>query len=114
MKLRSFYEQLAYELVHNTYDAFGLRSNDPGPNRVPPTLSPWEGVGIHLTPTKKTKRHRNGTTVAYPIQHDFKVCKKHCTTKTRSECADVVFFCDTASGRNCFNIHYTACNDEED
>lgn len=64
-KQRVFYEQLAYELVRIAYDTVGFRSNNPGPNLVPTTLYPSAGVVIHLTPTKKTKKHRNGTTVIY-------------------------------------------------
>jgi len=102
-----FYEDLAAQLIDNTYDSVGLRQCG-----VPGAVSGSDGapvmcfgVGVHLTPTLNRRKGDSD----HRAQRDCRVCKSGRTTLVFSSCRDGtgvdLFFCGPKSGRGCFNVH---------
>jgi hypothetical protein len=56
MLQHQFYEQLALELIENSFDNVGLRRRG-AEDETATVLVPTTGVGPHATPTKKTRRY---------------------------------------------------------
>ena len=60
---RHFYEDLAYNLVFNSYDQLGLRTGGDVVGIQTEFLTPQKlssAVGVHLTPTKRKRKQKNG------------------------------------------------------
>jgi len=102
-----FYEDLAAQLIDNTYDSVGLRQRGvpgtvAGSNGAPVVCF---GVGVHLTPTLKRRKGDSD----HRAQRDCRVCKSGRTTLVCSSCRDGtgvdLFFCGPKTGRGCFHVH---------
>ena len=111
---REFYEDLAEQLIDNSYNGLGRRNRDsatPSPARVP-TNDHSSGVDAHLTPTKRKKRTRDGIETKYTMQGRCMECNKPGTTQVCSECTENPsntkidnFLCSTRKGKQCFRAH---------
>ena len=79
---RHFYEDLAYDLVFNSYDQLGLRTGGDVDVIQTEVLTPQKlssSVGVHLTPTKRKRKQKNGDKTPYALQMCCKVCKRKTT-----------------------------------
>lgn len=106
-----FYENLAEQLIDNTYDSVGAgRRGLPAVGEPEDAPAPLRfGVGVHLTPTLKRRREALAETTDRCAQRTCRVCKHKRTTSVCSRCraASVgeVFCCGPRTGRNCFDVH---------
>ena len=102
-----FYEDLAAQLIDNTYESVGLRQRG-----VPGAVAGSDGapvvcfgVGVHLTPTLKRRKGDSD----HRTQRDCRVRKSRRTTLVCSSCRDGtgvdLFFCGPKTGRGCFHVH---------
>jgi hypothetical protein len=109
MKQRTFYENLALQLIENEFRSVGLRSRTGG--TVPDHLTPTPGIRPHATPTKMQKREKEGKEQSSWVQRNCVICGGR-TTKVCSSCKgegrDKVFICDSSKGRVCFSSHVRA------
>ena len=118
-----FYKYFPEEMINNTYDRFMMRSaeetrmtivdsddkkfddNKPLFGRIngPPIC----GIALHMTPTKKRRKKRNGTETEYSLQGEYKVYQKK-TTHVCLNCADTdvvknkMLVCHSKKNRSCF------------
>ena len=115
-----FYEELATNLIDNSYDRFGLRARLNLGESISPSLlrdartgAVRCGVDHHVTPTKRRKRKRNGEITSHALQGHCIVCRKS-TKYLCSTCNDVIerggqgrcpWICNPATGRVCFETH---------
>jgi len=106
---KQFYENLAAQLIDNTFDTIGVRA------RTASATSPQDGaaallrygVGIHLMPTRK---RRNGAAPGdHRAQRTCRECKCHKSSYVCSGCHGGdkwgVFLCGPKTGRKCFVGH---------
>jgi len=102
-----FYEDLAAQLIDNTYESLGLRQRG-----VPGAVAGSDGtpvvcfgVGVHLTPTLKRRKGDS----EHRAQRDCRVCKSSRTTLVCSSCRDGtgvdLLFSGPETGRGCFHVH---------
>lgn len=110
-----FYEDLAEQLIDNTYDSVGSGRSGPPVARAAEAAPVQSGVGIHLTPTLKRRHKASAEDVDQCAQRMCRVCKKYRTTVVCSRCREVhaseVFCCGARSGRNCFAVHMREVHD---
>lgn len=100
-----FYEQLATELMDNTFDTSGTRERSVRESARADAPSPDYGVGAHLTPTVKRRR----SSAHLLAQRTCRVCSDR-TSLVCSTCRDTpavgeVFLCGPRTGRFCFAHH---------
>ena len=104
-----FYNYLAEEMIYYTYDRFMMRSaegrrrtivdsddetfDDENPLFDQINSAPRFGIALHVTPTKKRRKKRDGTETQYLLQGECKVFHK----KTAYVCLD---FADTDAVKN--------------
>jgi len=108
---RQFYEDLAAQLIDNTFDTIGVRARaTPSSAQVEEVGSSLRySVGIHLTPTGK---RRSGASVGdgdHRAQRNCRVCKRHKSSQVCSGCRGGfdgdMFLCGPKTGRSCFEAH---------
>ena len=88
------------------YDTITMRNTNVAPpsENVEADGHVSSGIGIHLTPTKKKRKHK-GELTKYLEQHWCKLCngKRFKSTYVCSLCGETL--CHTKSGRMCFSQH---------
>ena len=125
-----FYTYLAEEMIDNTIDTRARRGRDQqdkgssplgvanavaGPPRNEDG-SPRSGVGIHLTPTKRKRKDKNGQQRNQVLQGNCRVpgCKyktsHHCSACTSKAAGKEYWICHSKTGRECFHRHVMACH----
>jgi Transposase IS4 len=112
LEQKKFYEVLAEELIDNNFDAIGIRERHRFANESEAMLNgqPRSGIGIHLTPTKKKRRTKDGDFKSGLRQGRCLVCRRK-TTMVCSQCKDMdldgpeAWLCATRTGRACFPTH---------
>jgi hypothetical protein len=82
---REFYEQLADQLIDNSFDSIGLR--DRRSDLVTPGVTPRSGIGAHITQTKKKRKSKCGTSTTFSLQGMCCICSAK-TTHICSSCLD--------------------------
>jgi hypothetical protein len=111
---RSFYEQLAEELIENTFDTRA------GRRRMSPSSiarlgeQATMGIETHATPTKRRRKKRDGSLTPYLLQGRCSQCQR-ATTHVCSTCSQIFadrneyggWICSSRQGRLCFNLHVT-------
>ena len=116
-KENNYYCWLAKEMIENKYSssvARRLRSETAGmpiSNETSPSLfndhgQPISGVGVHLTPNKRSRKENT----AHMVQKRCKICGKK-TIMVCSLCEKEVFLCNTKTGRPCFSEHVAYVHD---
>ena len=127
-----FYNYLAEEIIDDTYDRFVVRSaegmrrnivdsNDETFDDDNPLFGRNNGapicvIAIHVTPTKKRRKKRDGKETQYLLQGGCKVCWKK-TTHVCLDCADTdavkneMWVCHPKTNRSCFVQHVHSTND---
>ena len=116
-----FYNCLSEAIIDNTYDRFMMRStevrrrtivdsdgktfDDDNPLLGRINGSPICGISLHVTPTNKIRKKRDGTKTQYFLQGECKVCQK----KKTYVCS---YFADTDAVKNemCFFHPDTKCS----
>ena len=117
-----FYELLAEELIDNNEDGVRVQTRT---RQVPTGRSPTgdvgparAGVGVHLTPTKRKRKKKDGGVTSYNLQGSCRICR-HKTTHECSRCRDLdpnetgEWYCHSATSRDCFDIHLSTLNVHE-
>lgn len=107
----AFYEDLAAQLIDNTFDTVGVRAR--GAARVAAGEASdgtvRYGVGVHLTPTNKRRAGKTAKDADHRAQRDCRVCKRHRSSLVCSSCREnargEVFCCGPKTGRQCFEQH---------
>jgi len=106
-----FYEDLAEQLIDNTFETAGMRArpalsgaaaaSDAAPLRF--------GLGIHLTATVKRRKGPASTEGDHRAQRACHVCKRRGTSWVCSWCRNSshreVYCCCPRTGRLCFETH---------
>lgn len=124
-----FYNDLAEELIDNNYDRVGgtgSRQQPTGSENSPLTQnlinprtgSVRAGISIHLTPTKKKRKRKDGTVTNHLKQGYCNECGKK-TKYNCSKCLDEMgdegttekWLCHTETGRDCFLNHMNKAHD---
>jgi len=112
-----FYEDLAAELIDNTYDSVGLRPRSAPDGGHAAVAEPPRryGVGIHLTPTLKRRAGASANEADQCAQRRCRICLKGRTTHVCSACRDLkhvdIFCCGPKTGRSCFDVHLREAHD---
>jgi len=106
-----FLEILAEQLIDNTFETAGLRprgSAEAAP-AVDESVPLRQGVGVHLTPTKKRRTGLATNDGEHRAQSMCRVCQRRGTSSVCSGCRDgrkvEVFCCGPKTGRRCFDQH---------
>jgi hypothetical protein len=86
MEQRSFYEKLVNQLIDNQYDYVSMR--DPCTSLVDAKQILRSGRDVHLTPTKKRRKTKDGVTLIFAEQGRCTVCKSKKSTYICSSFAD--------------------------
>jgi Transposase IS4 len=116
MEQRSFYEKLADQLIDNQFDYVGLRDRSAS-SLVDAKQILRSGRDVHLTPTKKRRKTKDGVTLTFAEQGRCTVCKFKKSTYICSSCADSgpeagsVWLCHSKFGRDCFDKHVKNVHD---
>jgi hypothetical protein len=113
---KQFYGRLATELIDNCFDRAtdNRRRQQSSPTDCElidhRTNLPRSGTSIHLTPTKRKRKNKDGDFTSYTFQGRCMVCKQ----KTRFQCSrckdeatdkDEGWLCHTVNGKMCFVEH---------
>jgi hypothetical protein len=125
-----FYKDLAEELIDNTYDAVGgtgacrhssgnLDGVEGSPARYDATTGePRADLFAHLTPTKKKRKIKDGTTTNQTKQGYCSECKGNakyncslCLDENPNDEKKQKWLCHTETGRDCFAKHMSSCHD---
>lgn len=114
LKPWNFYSELATGLLDNTYDTVSLRSQaGEKPEETPKIVT---GTGIHLVPTDRKRKRRDGTTTGHQYQGRCAVCQG--TNKSADYCSEChrasgreVFLCHPRTKRQCFGDHLFSVHD---
>ena len=128
----NFYNCLAEEMIDNTYDRFMMRSaerrkrnivdsddktfGDDNPLFGRINGAPRCGIALHVTPTKKRRKKRDGKETQNLLQGECKVCRKK-TTHVCSDCADTdavkieMWVSHPKTNRSCFAQHVHSPHD---
>jgi len=107
---KQFYEDLAAQLIDNTFDTVGVRARaTSAAEPVGEVGAPLRyGVGIHLTPTRK-RRGASAGDGDHRAQRTCRVCKRHKSSHVCSGCRGGddgdMFLCGPKTGRSCFDVH---------
>ena len=111
---REFCEDLAEQLIDNSYDELGRRNRGVGtasPARAP-TNDHSSDVDTHLNPKKRKKRKEEGFATKYTMQGWCMECNLPGTTQVCSDCTENTsntktdnFLCSTRKGKQCFKAH---------
>ena len=108
---RHFYEDLVYDFIFISYDQLGLRTGRDVDGKKTEFLTPKKlsrGIGVHMTPTKRKRKQKNGDRTPYALQKCCKVCKRN-TRHLCSECrTSDTWLCHTSTQRQCFMEHIEA------
>lgn len=84
---KQFYEDLAAQLIDNTFDRVGVRDRGaPAQTAATADLPPFQGVGIHLTPTTKRRAGDSSKDRDYRAQRACRACKRYGTSHVCSGC----------------------------
>jgi Transposase IS4 len=111
MDQRAFYEQLADQLIDNSFDSVRLRDRPSA--LVTPGVPTRSGIGAHLTPTKKKRKRKSGTSTTFALQGKCCICSAK-TTHICSSCLDdraesgSIWLCHSKNNRHCFGLHLRA------
>jgi hypothetical protein len=113
-KQREFYELLAEVMINNTHDLCGRRhlpnSITGSPELITPNGHMRCGISVHLTPTKRKRKTKDGKDTLYMQQGRCNVCGMK-TTMVCSECQDEkmgdklaaeTWICKPTTSRTCF------------
>lgn len=118
---KQFYEDLAAQLIGNTFDAVGIRARRSTTGSASTAsgdmaVSARYGLGIHLEPTLK----RRGPSAAdgdQRAQRGCRVCKwfKSCLVCSgcRGTYEQEVFLCSPKTGRHCLDVHLREVHEVE-
>ena len=74
------------------------------------------GIALHVTPTEKRRKKRDGAETQYLLQGECKVCRKK-MTHVCSDCADIdavkneMWACHPKTNRSCFVQHVYSTHD---
>ena len=120
---KEFYMLLAEELIDNTYDNSNVARRErrvhqthSSPTLAAATGAPRAGVAAHLTPTKRKRKAKDGSTTKYLMQGRCMVCSLK-TTYHCSQCVDDKaanlrncpsrdpWICGTKNGKLCYATH---------
>ena len=124
-----FHNYLAEEMIDNTYDRLMIQHekrrrrtivdsadyvDDKNPLFGRINGAPRCGIALHVTPTKKSRKKRDGAETQYLLQGECKVFQKK-TTHVCSDCADTdevrneIWVCHPKTNRPFFsqNVHST-------
>ena len=119
---KQFYSRLASELIDNCYDRrSGIdrearqQQHQSALNELidAHTMQPRAGTGIHITPTKRKRRNKEGEYTSNTFQGRCLVCSEK-TIYQCSKCVDdalavdkerVAYVCFTNTGKMCFMNH---------
>ena len=77
---------------------------------------PRFGIALHVTPTEKRRKKRDGRETKYLLQGECKVFRKK-TTHVCSDCADTnavkneIWVCHPKTNRSCFAQHVHSTHD---
>ena len=119
-------------MIDNTYNRFMMRSaegrrrnivnsddetfDDDNPLFDRINSAPRCGISLHVTPTKKRRKKRDGTETQYFLQGECKVFRKK-TAHVCSDCADTnavkneMWVCHLETIRSCFAQHGHSTHD---
>ena len=120
-----FYEDLAADLIDNSFDSVGWRprggaaageGEGGGAGAGEEALGPAYGVGVHLKPTTKRRLDQSGGATPHLRQRYCRECKAFRSTLVCSACRDPtaggeIFLCGPKTGRCCFADHLRAAHD---
>jgi len=106
-----FYEDLAEQLIDNTFETVGTRAR-PAPSGAAAAADAAPrsfGVGIHLTATVKRREGPASKEGDHRAQRACHVCKRRGTSWVCSGCRDSthreLYCCGPRTGRRCFETH---------
>jgi hypothetical protein len=113
---KEFYSQLATELIDNTFDYVAPRNNGVAATDNHAELIdrrtnlPRSGTAIHLTPTKRKRKKKDGSWTQNTFQARCHICRSktiyQCSRcKDESDGIDEGWLCHTAKGKRCFLDH---------
>ena len=130
--LADFYNYITEEMIDNTYDRFmmliseGKRRtivdsydktfDDDNPLFGRINGAPRFGIAIHVTPTKKRRKKRDGIETQYLLQGECKVFRNK-TTHVCLGCVDTyavkneMWVCHPKTNRSCFSKHVHITHD---
>ena len=98
-------------MIENNFNGrTGPRRGFPGEEET--AGRPVSGIGPHLTPTKRKRKHPDGTDSRYSLQGRCMDCRKHGTMSVCSECRKTsedptkpFFICNTQKENSCYHDH---------
>jgi hypothetical protein len=93
------YEQLADQLIDNSFDSVGLR--DRPSDLVTSGVTPRRGIGAQLTPTKKQHKSKSGTSITFALQRQLTFAPLASMTALRADRPG--FF--NRNNRHCSSLH---------
>jgi len=108
---KQFYEDLAAQLIDNTFDTVGVRARaTSAAEPVGQVGAPIRyGVGIHLTPTRKRRNGASAGDGDQRAQRTCRVCKRlnssHVFSGFRVGDDGDMFLCGPKRGRSCFDVY---------
>ena len=111
LKQSAFYEDLAEQLIDNTFDAVGFRARgDPGgAATAEEERAPRFGMGILVTPTLKRRHGVSSKEGDHRAQRACRVFKRRGTSSVCSACRESagveLYICGPKTGRRCFDEH---------
>lgn len=108
-----FYIALSEQLIHNTFDRINLSRKTSMPDECQAMTDSGRrsGVGLHLTPTKRCRKSKDGISTGTPQKERCRVCKTEKFTLECSECRDncsdeeETWLCSTRNWSGCFPRH---------
>jgi hypothetical protein len=107
MDQREFYEHLDDQLIDKYFDSGGLC--DRPSDLVTPGATPRSGIGAHLTPTKKKRKSKSGTSSTFVLRGKCCICYVKITCICFS-CLDdrdesgSTWLCRSKNSRHCFGL----------
>lgn len=111
-----FYNELSTGLLNNSFYTTSLRKRQSVGTTHP--LQTISGTGIHLSPTTRKRKRRDGTETAHSYQGNCCICKSN--KKSRHYCSECLlqsgkerYICNVDTGRRCFEQHLSSCHDRE-
>lgn len=107
---RQFYEDLASQLIANSFGTIGLRERGASKSRVDAERAPLRyGVGVHLTPTLTRRHGASAARADHRAQPLCCVCKRFKSSLVCSGCRkegeQELISCGPKSGRLCLDQH---------
>jgi hypothetical protein len=94
-------KQLADRLIDNSFDSVRLR--DHPSDLVTPDVPTRTGIGAHLTPTKKKRKSKSGTSGTFALQGKCCICSANTTHSCLDDRAESgsTWLCHSKNTRHC-------------